>query len=97
MTSRTLQYQQAQSKRWMFTHSPELVGFWPQETFQDLTNLVFKIDPTWVECPWKRPLRPSERCGPEDDEVFGSEYSWREEAFDYQKQKCNTHKKRTKS
>ena len=51
MTSKTLQYQQAQSKRWMFTHSPELVGFWPQETFQDLTNLVFKIDPVWEECP----------------------------------------------
>lgn len=93
MTSKTLQFQQAHSKRWMFTHSPELVGFWPQETFQDLTNLVFNIDPVWEECPWKRPINPSERCGPEDDEVFGSEYSWRQEASNHRRRKCNTQTK----
>jgi hypothetical protein len=85
--TRTLQYQQAQSKRWMFTHSPELKDFWPQETFRDLTNLMFSIDPIWEECPWKKRKRPPERCEAVIDEVFGSEYSWKDEASAHRRRK----------
>lgn len=31
----------------MFTNSPELKDFWPQETFTDLTDFYIPVDPTW--------------------------------------------------
>jgi hypothetical protein len=44
---RTLTYQQSQSRRGCFNRTAELRDFYPQGTFEDLTNFSVPIDPTW--------------------------------------------------
>ena len=48
MNPKTLQQQQGSSKKWMFTHSPEIKDFWPQETFSEV-RVSPKIDETFYE------------------------------------------------
>jgi hypothetical protein len=48
MNPLSLHHQQAMSKKWMFTHSPEIKDFWPQGTFDEV-RIKPKIDWTMYE------------------------------------------------
>ena len=60
MNPKTLQQQQTASNKWMFTHSPEIKDFWPQETFQDLTDFHIPVDPTWDKGKYSNEREPED-------------------------------------
>ena len=73
MNRLSLTHQQALSKRWNYTHFPELKDFWPQGTFQDLTNRYTSLDPSYkygLENTENKYLKATDRVV---DPLFGSD------------------------
>lgn len=73
MNRLSLTHQQALSKRWNYTHFPELKDFWPQGTFQDLTNRHTSLDPSYkysIENTENKYLKAKDRVV---DPLFGSD------------------------
>jgi hypothetical protein len=69
----SITHQQSLSKRWNYTHFPELKDFWPQGTFQDLTNRYTSLDPSYkygLENTENKYLKASDRVL---DPLFGSD------------------------